>query len=160
MALLVVIIPKDKDRDKTLDGSGVALVAITLVPTIKTGVDQEIVHNPPDHVFLPKMITPWIHPLLSVKPQMIKNMRSTARWANALNVESKATLSVTAPIKRHVLVQLAPFKLKMTTNRLSLTLSLQLCPSLHKWHIYLRKTVAPSWTKCAPLEKIWIFRLP
>jgi len=116
----VVIRPKDKDKDRPLDGSGVTPEATTLVLITRTGADKEIVHNPLDHVFFPKTIMLWIHPLLSAKPQTTKNARNTARQADASNVESKATLSMIAPIKRHALVQLAPSKLKMTTNQLSL----------------------------------------
>jgi len=58
MELPAVIAPKDRDRDRLLDRSGIALVATTLVPTTKTGVDKEIAHNLPDHIFLPKMIMP------------------------------------------------------------------------------------------------------
>jgi len=110
MGLLTVIVPKDKDRDRPLDGSGAALAATTLDPTIKTGMDKEIAHNPLDHIFLPKMTTPWIHPLLSTKLQMTKSVRNTARQADASNVENKATLSVIVLTKRHMLVQLALFR--------------------------------------------------
>ena len=55
MELLQAIDPKGKDRDKLLDGSGVALVATIKGPTTRTGADQEIAYNPPDHVFLLKM---------------------------------------------------------------------------------------------------------
>jgi len=58
MALPVAIAPKDKDKDKLLDGSGAALEAITQAPTTRTGMDQEIAHNPLDHVFPPETITP------------------------------------------------------------------------------------------------------
>ena len=58
MALPAVIVLKDKDRGRPLDGSGAALEATTLVPTTRTGADQEIMHNLPNHIFLPKMITP------------------------------------------------------------------------------------------------------
>ena len=48
---------KDKDKGKTWDRSGIALEATTQDLTIKIGTDQEIAHNPLNHVFLPKMIT-------------------------------------------------------------------------------------------------------
>ena len=124
--------PKDKDRDKPLDGSGIVLVATTQDLTIRTGMDQEIVHNLLDHIFPLEMITPWICLLLSAKPQMTKNMRNTTKQANALNAENKAILSTIAPIKRHALIQLALFKLKMTTNQSSLIPPRQLCLSLHE----------------------------
>jgi len=79
MALPIAIVPKDKDRDRPLDGSGAALEATIQVPTTKTGADQEIMHNPLNHIFLLEMITPWIHLLLSAKPQTTKNVRSTAK---------------------------------------------------------------------------------
>jgi len=79
MALPAAIAPKDKDRDRPLDGSGAALEEIMLDPTTKTGTDQEIAHNLPDHILLPKTIMPWIHLLLSTKPQMTKNVRNTTR---------------------------------------------------------------------------------
>jgi len=82
-------VPKDKDKDKLLDGFGVALEAITPDPTIRIGVDQEIVHLP-DRVFLLEMTMLWIHLLSFVKPQMTKNTRNTERWADASNVENKA----------------------------------------------------------------------
>ena len=109
MAPPAIITSKDKAKDRLLDGSGVALEATTLVLITRTGMDKEIAHNPPDHIFLSEMITPWIHLLLSAKPQTTKNARSTARQANASNVGSKATLSAVAPIKRHVLKQLTLF---------------------------------------------------
>jgi len=90
MELLIAITSKDKDRDKPPDGFGIALVATTPDPTIRTGADKEIVHNLLDHVFLPKMIMLWIHLPLFVKRQMTKNTRNTIRLANALNAESKA----------------------------------------------------------------------
>jgi len=87
---LSTIVLKDKDKGKLLDGSGVALEATTLDPTIKTGADQEIVHLL-DHVFPLEMTTLWILPLSSIKLQMTKNVRNTERQVDALNVESKAT---------------------------------------------------------------------
>ena len=133
MALLAVITHKDRDRDKPLDGSGATLEAITTrIPTIRIGVDKEIMHNPPDHVFLLKMITPWICLPLSVKLQMTKNARNTAKQADASNAESKATLFATVLTKRHALVQLVLFKSKMTTNLLSLILPPQLRLLLRK----------------------------
>ena len=125
MELLITIL-KDKDKDKLLDGSGIALEATTLDPITRTGTDQEIAHHL-DHVSPLKMITRWIHPLLSAKPQTTKNTRNTEKPVNALNAENKATSFTIVPIKRHVLVQLALFKLKMMTNRLSLKLPLHLC---------------------------------
>ena len=115
-----VIILKDKDRDKPLDGSGVTLVATTQDLTIRTGADQEIAHNPLDHVFLLKMIMPWICLLLSTKLQMTKNVRNTEKLADALNAESKATSFAIVPTKRCMLIQLTLFKSKMMTNWLSL----------------------------------------
>jgi len=132
MGPLIQIILKDKDSNKPLDGPGIALVATTLDPTIRTGADKEIVLNPLDHAFLLKMIMLWICLPLSAKPQMTKNMRSTARQANALNVENKVTLFAIAPIKRHALIQLALSKLKITTNQSPLTPLLQLCLLLHE----------------------------
>jgi len=126
-----IIILKDKDRDKPLAGSGVTLEATIPDLTIRTGTDQEIMHHL-DLVFLLEMIMPWIRLPLSIKPQMTRNARNTERLADASNAGSKATLFVTAPIKRHALVQLALFKLKMTTNQLSLKLPPHLCPSLHE----------------------------
>jgi len=109
---------KDKDKGKTLDGSGIALEATTLDPTIRTGTDQEIMHHL-DHASLLKMIMQWIHPPLSAKLQTRKNMRNTERLADASNAESKATLFTIVPTKRHALVQLILFKLKMTTSQSS-----------------------------------------
>ena len=86
---LSTIVPKDKDKGKLLDGSGITLEAITLDPTIRTGVDQEIAHHL-DHIFPLKMIMLWILLLSSTKLQMTKNTRNTERQADALNVESKA----------------------------------------------------------------------
>ena len=120
MGLLTTIIPKDKDKDKPLDGSGITLVATTQDLTIRTGVDQEIVYNLLNHAFLLKMITPWIYLLLSAKPLMTKNVKNIERLVNALNAENKATLSATVLTKRHALVQLIQFKLKMTISQLSL----------------------------------------
>jgi len=107
-------------------------VATTLDPTIRTGADKEIALNPLDHAFLLKTIMLWIRLLLSTKPQMTKNARSTARWADALNAENKVTLFVIAPIKRHALVQLALSKLKMMTNQSPLTPLPQLRLLLHE----------------------------
>ena len=112
---LSITILKDKDRDKLLDGSGIALEAITLDPTTRTGADQEIVHHP-DHVSPLKMITPWICLLSFAKPQTTKNAKNTKRLADASSAENKAISFMTAPIKRHALVLLTPFKSKMTTN--------------------------------------------
>jgi len=121
---------KDKNKGRPLDGSGTVPEATTQVPTTRTGADQEIPHNLPDYVSPPEMIMPWIYLPLSVKLQTTKNARSIARQADALNAESKATLSTIAPIKRHVLVQLALSKSKMTTSQSSLTPLPQLCLSL------------------------------
>ena len=121
MGLSTPTVPKDKDRDRLLDGPGVALVATTLHPTIRTGMDKEITLNPLNHAFLLKTTTLWICLPLSTKPQTTKNTRNTERQANASNAESKATLSATVLTKRHALVQLAPFKLKMITNQSPLT---------------------------------------
>jgi len=128
---LSITVLKDKDRDKLLDGSGVALEAITPDPITRTGADQEIAHHL-DHVFPLEMIMLWIHPPLSVKPQTTKNTRNTERPVDALNVENKATSFVIVPTKRHMLVQLVLFKSKMMTNRLSLK------PLLHP-HLLLRE---------------------
>jgi len=114
----LITVLKDKDKGRTLDGSGVALEATTPDPTIRTGTDQEVAHHL-DHAFPLKTIMPWIYPPLSAKPQTTRNARNTERPANALNVESKATLSAIVPTKRCALVQLAPFKSKMTTNQSS-----------------------------------------
>jgi len=84
-----ITVPKDKDKDKLLDGSGVALEAITPDPTTKTGADQEIVHLL-DHVFPLEMTMLWTLPLSSVRPQTTKNVRNTEKRADASNVESKA----------------------------------------------------------------------
>ena len=73
-----VIALKDKDRDKLLDGSGITLEATTKAPTIRTGMDQGIAHNPLDHIFLPKMTMQWTCPLSSIKQPMTKNAKSTA----------------------------------------------------------------------------------
>ena len=80
---------KDKDKDKLLDGSGIALEATTPDPTIRTGADQEIAHLL-DHVFPLEMTTLWILPLSSARLQMTKNARNTERQADASNVENKA----------------------------------------------------------------------
>jgi len=112
----LTIILKDKDKDKLLDGSGIALEATTLDLTTRTGADQEIVHHL-DHAFPLETIMQWIRLPLFAKPQTTKNVRNTERLADASNAESKATLSAIVPIKRHELVQLALFKSKMTTNR-------------------------------------------
>ena len=81
---------KDKDKGKLLVGSGIALEATIPDPTIRTSADQEIVHLL-DHVFPLEMTMPWILPLSSVKPQTTKNVKNTERWADASNVENKAT---------------------------------------------------------------------
>jgi len=86
----LTIVPRDKDKGKLLDRFGVALEATTPDPTIRTGADQEIVHLL-DHVFPLEMTTLWTLPLSSAKLQMTKNARNTERWADASNVESKAT---------------------------------------------------------------------
>ena len=126
-----IIVLKDKDRDKPLDGSGVALEATTLDLTTRTGTDQEITHHL-DHTFPPKMIMLWIHLPLFAKPPMTRNTRNTKRPVDASNVESKATLFTIVPIKRHALAQLALFKSKMTTNRLSPKLPPHLHLLLHE----------------------------
>jgi len=86
----LTIVPKDKDKGKLLDGSGVALETTTPDPTIRTGADQEIAHLL-DHVFPLEMTTLWTLPLSSAKLQMTKNAKNTERWADASNVGSKAT---------------------------------------------------------------------
>ena len=121
MGPLILVVLKDKDRDKPLDGSGIALEATSLDLTIRTGADQEIAHHL-DLVFLLEMTMPWICPPSSIKPQTTKNTKNTKRLVNASNVGSKATLFMTVPIKRHMLVQLALFKSKTMTNQLSLKL--------------------------------------
>ena len=128
---LLIIVPKDKDRDKLLDGSGVALEATILDPIIRIGADQEIVHLL-DHVFPLKMIMLWIPPPLSAKQQTTKNVRSTERWVDALNVENKAILFATVLIKRHALTQLVLSKSKTTRNPPLLSPPPHLCLSLHK----------------------------
>jgi len=122
---------KDKDKDKLLDGSGIAQEAITLDPTIRTGADQEIAHHL-NHAFPLEMITLWIRLPLSAKPQTTRNVRNTKRLADASNAGSKATLFVIVPIKRHALEQLVLFKSKMTTNQLSPKLLPHLCLLLHE----------------------------
>ena len=96
----LIIVPKDKDKDKTLDGFGVAPEATTLDLTTRTGADQEIVHYL-DHVFLLEMITQWICPLLSAKPRTTKNKRNTAKLVDALNAESKAISSTIVPTRKY-----------------------------------------------------------
>jgi len=81
---------KGKDRDKPLDGSGVALEATIPDSTTRTGADQEIVHLL-NHIFPLEMTMLWTLPLSSAKLQMTKNVRNTERWVDASNVESKAT---------------------------------------------------------------------
>jgi len=129
MGLLIPVELKDKDKGRTLDGSGIALEATTPDLTTKTGADQEIAHHL-DHAFPLKMIMRWICPPLSAKPQTTKNMKNIKRPADASNAESKATSFATVQIKRRMLVQLALFKLKMTTNWLSQKPLLHLRPSL------------------------------
>jgi len=131
MGLSIPVVLKDKDKGKTLDGFGVALEAITLDPTTRTGADQEIMHLL-DHIFLLEMIMLWIRPPLFAKPRMIKNARSTKRLADASNAGSKATSSAIVPTRKYVLVQLALYKSKMMTNRSSLTPHLQLRLLLRK----------------------------
>jgi len=84
-----ITIPKDKDKDKLLDGSGVTLEAITPDLTTRTGADQEIAHLL-DHIFLPEMTMLWTLPPSSARLQMTKNARNTKRQADASNVENKA----------------------------------------------------------------------
>ena len=84
------IILKDKDKDRLLDGSGIALEATTLDPTTRTGADQEIAHHL-NHIFLLEMTMPWTLLRLSAKLQTTKNARNTGRQVDASNVESKAT---------------------------------------------------------------------
>jgi len=132
-------------------------VAITLDPTTKTGTDKEITFNPLDHIFLPKMMMLWTRPWSFERQLMKKNMKNTAKLADALNVESKAILFMIAPTRKHVF---ALFKSRMTMIPLILTLPPHLHPLLCKWHVYPRKNVAPLWMKCGLLEKIWIFRMP
>ena len=127
----ILVILKDKDRDKTLDGSGVVLEATIPDPTIRTGADQEIAHCL-DHIFPLKMTMQWTLLLSFAKLQMTKNARNTERQADVSNVENRATWFVTVPIKRHTLKQLAPFKSKMTRNQPLPKLLPHLCPLLRK----------------------------
>jgi len=128
---LSITVPKDKDKDKLLDGSGVTLEATIPDPTIRIGADQEIAHLL-DHIFLLETIMPWILLPLSVKQQTTRNTRNTERQVDALNVESKATLFAIVLTKRHALVQLAPSKSKMTRNQLPPKLLLHLRLSLRE----------------------------
>jgi len=75
---LSTIVLKDKNKDKLLDGSGVALEATILDPTIRTGTDQGIAHLL-DHVFPLEMTMLWTLPLSSIRLQMTKNARNTER---------------------------------------------------------------------------------
>jgi len=156
---LSIIVLKDKDKGKLLDGSGVALEAITLGPTIRTGADQEIKHLL-NHVFPPEMTMLWTLPLSSAKLQMTKNVRSTRRQADALNVESKAILFAIVLTRRHALAQFAPSKLKTTRNQPLPSPPPHLRLLLREWHICQKKIDVLSWMKCVLLEKIWIFRPP
>ena len=132
MELLLTIVLQDKDKDKPLDRSGIAPVATTKDPTIRTGVDQEIAHNLPDHVSLPKMTMPWIHLPSSAKRPMTRNARNTARQADASNVENKAILFMIVQTRSLAFIQLALFRFKMIMNLQPLKLPLQLCPSLSR----------------------------
>jgi len=87
---LSTIVLKDKDKDKLLDGSGVALEATILDLTIRTGADQGIAYLL-DHVFPLEMTMLWTLLLSSIRLQMTKNARNTERRADASNMESKAT---------------------------------------------------------------------
>ena len=94
-----ITVLKDKDKDKPLDGSGVALMAITKDLTTRIGADQEIVHNPPGHDSPLEMTMRWIHPPSSEKRLTTRNVRNTVRLADASNAESKATSFAIAPIR-------------------------------------------------------------
>ena len=125
----LITVLKDKDRDKLLDGFGIALEATTPGPITRIGADQEIVHLP-DHAFLLEMTTLWTLPLSSAKLQMTKNARNTERQVDVSNVENKVILFAIVPTKRHALIQLTPFKSKTTRNRPPLKLLPHLCLSL------------------------------
>ena len=128
MGLSILVVLKNKDRGKPLDGSGVALEATTLDPTIRTGADQEIVHLL-NHVSLLEMITPWILPLLSTRLQTTKNAKNTERQADVSNVGNKVILFVIVLTKRHAFIL---FKLKTMRNQPLPKLLPHLCLSLHK----------------------------
>ena len=152
------IVPKGKD--KLLDGSGTALGVTAKDPTTRTGMDQGIARNHLDHIFLPGMTMLWIHPLSFAKQPMTKNVKSTAKLADASNAENKVISFAIAPIKSLAFARLALFRFKAIMNLQPLKLPPKPCPSLHKWHVYPRKIAVPLWTKCALSEKIWIFRPP
>ena len=116
MELLQAIDLKDKDKGKLLDGSGVALVATTKDLTIRIGVDQEIAHNPLDHVFPLEMTMLWIRPLSSAKRPMTRNARNIARPVDALNAENKVISFAIAPTKSLAFAQLALSRFKMKMN--------------------------------------------
>ena len=116
MELLPTIDPKDKVKDRPLDGFGVALVATTKVLTTRTGADQEIAYNPLNHDSPLEMTMPWIHPLSFAKRPTIKNVKSTAKQADVSNVENKATLFMIVQTRNHMFVRLVLSRFKMTTN--------------------------------------------
>ena len=116
MEPLQTIAPKDKDRDRPLDGFGVALVATTKDPIIKTGADQEIAHNPRDHAFPLEMTMLWIRPLSSAKQRMTKNARNTARLVDASNAENKDISFAIVPTRNLVSVRLALSRFKTIMN--------------------------------------------
>ena len=116
MELLQVIDLKGKDKDKLLDGSGVALVATTKDLTTRTGADQEIAHNPLDHIFPLEMTMQWIHPRLSVKQPMTKNAKNIERLVDASNAENKATSLAIVLTRNPVFARLVLSKFKMTMN--------------------------------------------
>ena len=109
MELLQAIVLKDKDRDRPLDGFGVALVATTKDQTTRTGADQEIVHNPLDHVSPLEMTMQWIRPPSSAKQLTTKNARNTERPADASNAENKA-ISSAIVLTRNPAFALSRFK--------------------------------------------------
>ena len=116
MELLQATDLKDKDRDKLLGGSGVALVATTKDLTTRIGADQEIAHNPLDHAFLLEMTMPWILPRSSVRQPTTKNEKNIAKQADALNVESKVTSSAIVLTKSLALARLALSRFKTIMN--------------------------------------------
>ena len=107
---------KDKDKDKLLDGSGVALVATTKDLTTRTGADQEIAHNPLDRVFPLEMTMQWICPQSSARRPMTKNAKNAKKLADASNVESKAILFAIVQTKSLVFVRLALSRFKTIMN--------------------------------------------
>jgi len=60
LAILLEMLAKTLNRNKTLVGSGVAL-GETQTPITRIGVVKEIARNPHVHDFLPEMTTLWTH---------------------------------------------------------------------------------------------------